>query len=518
MSQADEVKDVVEKNEHSYEINYDATGYELVFTKDYLSFSINTVKKWLKDHNKFNKELRTLSDYLYNANGSYTNVIDYSVALPTLNRIIYSKNTNHKNYKRNKKLFELALRKGRERIIVRDMLFKKLKDGTAFYYFETSMPPSTPKYLSKQDIDEITEINEVDNESFNVSFIPLPTDYCKIIGYKNMSPLVAFDCSYFDQFMSNGLSKKLKRYPKEIRNAYYQYRRDKSKRFVVLDNDKTIALKNKAGLEDPWGRPEGLAGFIDMLYDEYFVESKRGVLDEVNSTIIYQTFPEGKEKGTSSLTLEQQKRQHENIKQALFSRGKVKGINFFSIAAGTKLDKLKTDIDLLNKDSSDSLRRIATSLGFADSMLHGSGGSMSSQRYNLRLISARIFAMLEQIQEELNKVINKNIIKDESNYIELYYLPITHVNRDEMVKHFKDLYTHASGSRQAYIASVGINPDAYLSLMDEEIENNFDEKYPPHQISFTQSNKDSDNKKSVDADPENPNTIKAKNYGINPME
>ena len=318
MSQADEVKDVVEKNEHSYEINYDATGYELVFTKDYLSFSINTVKKWLKDHNKFNKELRTLSDYLYNANGSYTNAIDYSVALPTLNRIIYSKNTNHKNYKRNKKLFELALRKGRERIIVRDMLFKKLKDGTAFYYFETSMPPSTPKYLSKQDIDEITEINEVDNESFNVSFIPLPTDYCKIIGYKNMSPLVAFDCSYFDQFMSNGLSKKLKRYPKEIRNAYYQYRRDKSKRFVVLDNDKTIALKNKAGLEDPWGRPEGLAGFIDMLYDEYFVESKRGVLDEVNSTIIYQTFPEGKEKGTSSLTLEQQKKQHENIKRALF--------------------------------------------------------------------------------------------------------------------------------------------------------------------------------------------------------
>src|SRR5690606_11448341 len=179
--------------------------------------------------------------------------------------------------------------------------------------------------------------------------------------------------------------------------------------------------------------------FIDMLYDEYFVESKRGILDEVNSTIIYQTFPEGKEKGTSSLTLEQQKKQHENIKQALFSRGKVKGINFFSIAAGTKLDKLKTDIDLLNKDSSDSLKRIATSLGFADSMLHGSGGSMSSQRYNLRLISARIFAMLEQIQEELNKVINKNIIKDESNYIELYYLPITHVNRDEMVKHFKDL-------------------------------------------------------------------------------
>lgn len=506
-------EEIIEKNV-SYEINYDNTPYDVFFGQDYQIYNIHTVRKWLKDHNRYNKELRQLSNYLYNSNGAYTNVVDYSISLPTLDRIVFSRERNHERYKKNKERFELVLKKIREKSIVRDMLYKGAIDGTAFYYFDSTKPRSLPKYLSDIELEQISETN---NE-FNCSILPLPTDYCRIVGTVNNSPQIAFDCSYFDQFLSKGLSKKLRRYPREIRDAYKIYKKESSKKWVILNNDKTIVFKARAKVEDRWGRPLGLAGFIDMLYEEYFVESKRNVLDEVNSTIIYQTFPEGKEKGTSSLTQKQQKAQHDNIKQALFSRGISKGVNFFSVAAGTKIEKLETDIELLDKDSNDLLKRIATSLGFADSMLNGSGGSMNSQRYNLRLISTRIFAMLEQIQEELNKVINKNIIQDEEVYIELYYLPITHANRDEMIKHFKDLYTHGSGSLQAWISSIGINSEAYLSLMDEEVEEGFDDKYKPHQTSFTQSNKDLEGKKPIDDDPENPHTIKNKNTGANPID
>ena len=34
----------------------------------------------------------------------------------------------------------------------------------------------------------------------------------------------------------------------------------------------------------------------DILYNDYFTATKRGVLDEINNKVVYQTFPEGKEK------------------------------------------------------------------------------------------------------------------------------------------------------------------------------------------------------------------------------
>lgn len=502
------------RNNESYEINYEQTPYNVYFTNDYQVYNVQTVKRWLKDHNKFNKELRTLSNYLYNANGTYTNVVDYTVSLPTLDRIIHSKDSKHRRYKSHKKKFNQVLDKIKEKSTIRDMLYKGAIDGTAFYYFDSNKQQDLPKYLSDSELDALTETNA----KFNASILPLPTDYCRIIGTVNMSPQVAFDCSYFDQFLSNGQSKKLRRYPKEIRIAYRNYKKDSNRKWVVLDNDKTIAIKVRAKLEDKWGRPLGLAGFIDMLYEEYFIDSKRNVLDDVNSSIIYQTFPEGKEKGTSSLTQKQQKDQHDNIKQAIFSKGISKGINFFSVAAGTKIEKMKANIDLLGtKNDEELLNRISTSLGFAGSMLNGTGGNISSNRQNLELVSAEIFTWIEQIQDELNKVINKNIIQDENVFIEVYYLPITHANRKDMIKNFKDLYTHGSGSLRAWISSIGVDSDAYISLMDEEIEEKFDEKYKPHQTSFTQSHKDSEGTKPINNDTDNPHTLKNKSQGVNPI-
>lgn len=508
-----------EADNKNYEINFLNTPYEYIGFDGYHAYNIHTVKKWLNNHNRYNREIRQLSNYLYNLNGVYTNVIDYMVSLPTLDRVVYGEDRKNPRYKKNKERFNSALEKIREKSFVRDALFKSALEGVYFYYFDVSVEQPYPRYLSDDDIDSIAEINS-NNSDFNCHIIPLPTDYCKIIGTVNSSPQVAFDLSFFDKYMSKGLSKKLRRYPKEIRSAYSAYRKDSNKKWYVLDNDKTIANKVRAKMEDMWGRPVGLAAYIDILYDEYFTESKRSILDDVNTTIIYQTFPEGKDKGTSSLTRNQQKEQHNNIKQALFSRGVQKGINFFSVAAGTKIDKLATSIDLLKVDDDDKLlRRISSSLGFASSLISGEGGSYQSQRGNLDLITAQILVWLEGIESELNKVINKNIIKDSEQYIKVYYLPITHANKEKMIGYFKDLFTHAGGSRSLWIASTGINPDVYFAVRDEEIERGLDEKYKPHELSFTQTSKDklSDSKKPKDDDPENEHTIKNKNTGSNPI-
>lgn len=72
----------------------------------------------------------------------------------------------------------------------------------------------------------------------------------------------------------------------------------------------------------------------------------------------------------------------------------------------------------------------------------------------------------------------------------------------------RDLYTMGKGSLQMWIAATGINPQAYLSLMDEELEEDFEDKYPLHKTSYTHSDKDGG--RSSEDNPTNENTIQAK--------
>jgi len=501
------------KNE-SYEFNTDLTFDPIFLSSISPMVNIQNVKTWLKDPMLYNREIRKTSRLLYNSNGIYTNAIDYMVSLPTLDRVIHGKNKNHERFKENKNKFNNTLEKIKDKEKARDILHKGATEGIAFYYYETQQPKSIGKYLSDLDI-QGTEFNS----DVNASIIPLPTDYCKIVGEKNSSYQVAFDCTYFDQFRAGDARfKRLRRYPKEISKAYRYYKKDPNKKWVVLDNDKTITLKTRAKREERWGRPLGLAAFVDMLYQEYYTETKRNILDEVNNTVVYQTFPEGEKKGQSSLTQDQQEKQHNNIKSALMSKGSTKGIKFFSIASGSKLDRLNTNIDFLKVNGEEELiNKIATGLGFAGSLLNGNSGNFSSQKSNIELISAEVFSWLEQIQSEFNKVINKNTIQDPEVFVEMSYLPTTHVNRKEIVGFMKDLYTNGKGSLQAWIAATGFSPTAYLALMDEEIEEGFDEKYVPHATSYTMSGKE-DNQKPLNNESDNPNTVKNKQTGANPVE
>ena len=502
-----------EQNQASYEFNTNLSSLEgLVLGNYYNTINVEQVKGWLKNHVEYNSQIRRTSRVLYNSNGIYTNVIDYMVSLPTLDKVVYSLNRESAKFKKNKARYVTALKKMKDNLIARDIIFKLALEGTAFYYFETSKTSSLPQYFNDIEADNISEINAVDD--INCAATPLPTDYCRIVGQKNSSYVVAFDMSYFDQFRSNGLSLKLKRFPNEIRTHYKAYTKDRNKKWAILNNDNTICLKVRAKIDERWGRPIGLSAFVDMLYDDYFIETKRSILDEINSNLIYQTFPEGENKGTSSLTTTQQKQQHENIRNALFARGQRKGISFFSLAAGTKLDKISTNVEFLKVKGEDELiKRISTGLGFAGSALNGADGNHASQRTNIEMVSSELFSWLEQIQEEFNKVINANIIKDPKCYVELYYLPITHVNRSEMVKNMKELYTNGRGSLKAWIASTGWNVEAYLALMDDEKEDGFEEKYPVHQTSYTMSGKDAG--RPSDNTSQNENTIKSKTNGSN---
>lgn len=443
-----------------------------------------------------NKALRELSLMLYGTNGSYTNVVDYMTSMPTLSNIIVPHGESEKKKARNKRLMSATLKAIKDRELVRDALFKGMVEGLAFYYFETTtMPNSNRKYLNDFDVNSIWEINDV---GINASVIPLPADFTRIVGRKNSCYVIAFNLDYFALDAAEPTERKLKKFPKEIRDAYEKRVKGGQKandtgNWVILDCNKTIVHKVRSKMDEPFGRPLVLAAIADILYRDYFTDTKRGVLDDLNNRIVYQTFPEGKDKGTSALTQKQQKDQHEAVKRAVISKNNRGGISFFSIAAGTKINALDTtNTDIFDEKNESNLDdKISLALGFAGNALSGTGsGSYAAQESNLELVTSQIFQWVEQIENELNKCINENIIQDRKNPVEVKYLPITHLNKKSMVNYAKELYLQGCGSLSLWVASTGVSPEAYYALLDEEIQDGIYVKYKPHATSYNSSGKD----------------------------
>lgn len=519
-------KKTSESNSNEISKSYEYNSYsDCIFYPDWFSgmnlieqYKPEILKNIVRDPMAHNETLRNISQMLYNTNGIYTNTVDYMTAMPTLDRVIVQHGKNKSKKAQNKELMESTLRKIKDKEIVRDALFRGMVDGIAFYYFETTnRPTSNRKFMTDYDVESILEINDL---GLNASIISLPTNYTKIIGIKNSSYVIAFNLDYFDIANGEATKNKLKKYPKEIREAY-QNREQQSKNdngnWVVLDNNKTIVHKIRSKREERYGRPLVLAAINDILYGDYFTKTKRNVLDEINNRIVVQHFPEGRDKGTSALTKQQQQDQHDAVKGAVMNKNNRGGISFFSVAAGTKIEVLKVaDTDIFDSKNEANLDdKIALGMGIASSLLNGSAsGSYSAQENNLELVTSQIFQWVEQITAELNKCISKNIIKDDKNMVEVKYLPITHVNKSKMVGYAKDLYLQGRGSLSFWAAACGISPEVFFALLDEELEQGYEDKYPVHSTSYTLSK---DDKKTGRPTTDNPSdkTVQTRSNGGN---
>ena len=157
-------------------------------------------------------------------------------------------------------------------------------------------------------------------------------------------------------------------------------------------------------------------------------------------------------------------------------------------------------------------------MGIAGSLLNGVGsGSYAAQNQNLELITRQLFQWVEQISNELNKVISENIIQDERNNAKVVYLPITSVNQEKMVGNMKDLYLQGCGSLTAWAAACGLSEEVFYALLDQEIENGVYEKYKPHETSFTLSGKEDKSAGRPKTDNPSENTIKSQANNGNAM-
>lgn len=436
--------------------------------------------------------LRKWSKWAYYANGVVSTAIDSIVSLHTLDYIVTAKQkkagAERSGYKASMDKMNSVLRSMRYKEIIRDIIFHEANEGMYIGYMETrGQEIDKRSMLSDADILNITEINSA---GVNVVVTSLPLEYTRIIGRRNNCYEVAFDLRYFNSLPEPERKRALQGFPKQIREGWEKYTASEfgaGETWLRLDWKRTIVVKIKSGISDPYGVPFAVAALDDIDYANYFINTKRYVLDSVNNQIYYETFPEGEKKGASALTTSQQAEQHNVVKQALTQRRNASGTAFFSLAAGTTMDYLPVDISILDEENEDSISEdVNEDLGFSAAALSGSStGNYATATLNLNIVASKVFAWIEDIVDELNKCLSYNVIRDSNYKVEFRILPVTFANRDSQVQYLSDLYARGKGSLLAWVAATGMNADDYLSLMDYELAEDFENKYPVHKTSYT---------------------------------
>ena len=474
--------------------------------------SMENLQNYIRYPMIYNEILREISKQSYSLNGMYAQAINTRISIPLLSYVLVMHKGSKKITKKDKdkkQRLSLMMRLLNHEKTSRDILRKLdiygmyvgiLRDTT------TSNKNVQPMSGYIESIDRLEGLSLDDN--FMIQ--PLDLDYCKIVGFQNNVAIAAFDMMYFDQFKHGGLLNEIKNYPRDFLMAYNKYKKDVANRWYILDYKTTVALTARADIDEPYGRPYGLSSFPDMKSQQDYSNSQYKLISELASSIYYLILPQGEKAGTCSLNKDQQENVISAFKNAVKvnTSGNQAKISTLTLPPNTKIDKLTKDASLLKDTLSDEIiKKISTNLAFASSALNASSEGSSGfagLQVNLDIISAQVFQMVNEIAKEYTRILNEHIDIKPSEYIEIKYLPISYINKNDMYNKMKDLFMVSGGSRTYMIAASGINPEDYLSVCDEERYEDMDSRYTPHLTSFVMSSSDS-------ADKENPkNNLESK--------
>lgn len=484
---------MVENNSYDVELSsFKSSTYYSHYQDGFSDLTYDDVVRLVKSPMLNNQILRKLSAQMYNVNGIYAQTINNRVDMPSLDYILSSNSTVRALNAKSKfrKMFDLL----KHKTTTRDILMKLERDGMYVGILRDTT-------ANNKDIDTgytwANALDRIEGLSLDDNFMiqPLDLDYCKIIGFQNNIKIAGFDLQYFDQFKHGGLINEIKNYPPEFKRAYMAYKRDGSKRMMVLDYRNTIALTARATLDEPYGRPLGLSALADIKFSEDYDQSQNKLIKELASSIYYLILPEGEKKGKSSLTKQQQDALILAFENAVrLSDSDRSKISTLSVAPGTQVDRLSKDSSLIKDNINDeNMQKISTSLGFASSALNGQGqgANYSSLQVNIDLMMVQVFKMVGQIAEEYTRILNHHIGLKPSEYVKIKYMNTSLLNQDKSYSMAKELYTLGMGSLKHWIATAqtGLDVEEYIELMREEKAEGLYDEFKPHETSFTMSGK-----------------------------
>jgi hypothetical protein len=471
----------VEINSLDFDMVNSFYGYFDYYTKEQLL-------QYVSNPMFFHKQLMDVSEKMYNRNGIYGQTISKMVSAPSLDSAIIPSDTRNKDKKNLNKAYDIFNNKINHKLSTRDILFNSLLYGEYVAIWRDTKKKNVDRpqdYASGKNIEGIAYVD-------NVMLQPLDLRYCRFEGFANGDYVVSFDMQYFDAFCGSNLVGEIKNYPREFLIGYNTYKKDGTKRWMLLPQESTFAYKYHGAINESHGRPLALFALLDMLFAEDYTDSQRNNMYENSSTIRWMKLPESDQKGKCSLNPEQQNNQYNAFKNAVKSndtrKNRLGGSTTLKLAPGSEVGKLEnSDTFLKNTLTEENNNAISTDLGLALSALNGTGqgASYSTLQTNIDLMLSEVFSMLEQVSFQYTKLINNYLNLKDENRLDFMYLSTSSLNADSQYEKYKDLYMVAGGSRTLLYSSVCGNSQLYIKLMEFEKSENYDDRFIPHATSYT---------------------------------
>lgn len=418
-------------------------------------FDSKQVANFLQNPQKFEKQLRQLSNYLYNVSSQYRQIVRHFATLPTYD---YTLNVVEMPAKINVDKISKAYQKSAQyvdKLNLTHEMSKVLKTAfkeDVFYGYEFETKDSY--FIKKMD-----------------------ADYCQISSIEEGVFNYAFDFSYFDKYKNE-----LDLFPGEfkVKNAIYELDKQKN-RWQELDSDSTICVKiNEESLTVIPPFNTVFESIFDL--DEYKkIKKAKAKMD--NFLLLTQKIPLLDDKSSDvdvfKITLETAMMFHNQLSSSVNE-----GVGVFTTPMDllpVKLEKSTSDMDTIAQ----AQREVYTDSGISQYLFNSDKNTSAGISKSIIEDENLLFSTLNQIERWVNRK-----LKRQQGVTKFYikFLDITNFSREEVFNRYLKSAQAGAPVKMELVASLGLSPLEALNktILENEIFK-LHEKFIPLQSSHTQS-------------------------------
>lgn len=424
-------------------------------------FDAKQVANFLQNPQKFEKQLRQLSNYLYNVSSQYRQIIRHFATLPTYD---YTLN-----------IVEMPAKVNVDKIT-------KSYQKTAQYVDKLNLTHEMSKVLKvafKEDV-----YYGYEHESKDSYFIQqMDADYCQISSIEDGVLNYAFDFTYFDVYPDQ-----LALYPEEFKVKYELYKLNKqNNRWLELDSNKTMCIKVNEDIL-AYALPPFNTVFESIFDLDEYKKIKKAKAKMDNFLLLTQKIPmddKSQDVDVFKISLETAMMFHSQLSESL-GEGIGLATSPMEIEA-IKLEKSKSD----NDSVSEAVREVYTDSGLSQYLFNSDKNTSAGITKSIITDEQFLFSVLNQIERWVNRKLKK-----QPGTLKFYikFLETTNFSREEVFNRYLKAAQSGAPVKMEMVAALGLTPLEALNktIIENEVFK-LHEMFIPLQSSHTQSgNKDSE--------------------------
>jgi hypothetical protein len=391
----------------------------------YSKYTKQDIIRFMENPERYEKQLRELSRFLYINSNHYKRSILHFALLHKLDYVIEPYGINSKK--------------------INERMFKQSYQYVADVLENMNIKHELRKIMTvgfREDV--FYGVERLEKDSYFIQ--QLPPEYCQITGICDGTYTFSFDFSFFNKDVTL-----LENYPKSFTKLYNEYKKDTKLKWKEIEPDESICIKiNEDSLEViPF-----LAGVFIDVFDLNDYKLLRKAKEELNNyAVLVEKIPINKDSETANdfaLELETAKDFHNKASQALPDQVGLMLSPFESVDL-IKFDKDRSESDAVAKAERDYY----SSVGLSQLLFNGENASGASLKSSITADSIIVFNVARQIERWINrklKSVNKNY------KFKMRFLDVTWFNETEVLDNTLKLAQYGVPVKAELCALKGITP------------------------------------------------------------